>query len=116
MVVRGKRDAERMGEPEEITTTYAAGDYQYLVEDWEDWAENWRYKLDSLKDDLPHQPEYTESASLRMAHQDLEKAIQELYTVPMGTGSWKTPFRNQWEQRFRRAEDQLAKARFQIEK
>jgi len=116
MVVRGKRDVERMGEPEERTTTYARGDYQDLVEDWDDWADDWHRKLSWLENDLPDQPEYTEDAAMRFAHQNLANAIRELDTVPRGTGSWKTPFRNQWESRFSRAEAQLDKARFQIDK
>jgi hypothetical protein len=115
LTARGKRDVERLGEPEEITTTYARGNYQYLVEDWADWADNWRYKLESIKDDMPDKPEASEDIAARLAHQNLERAIAELHTVPMGRGAWKTPFRNQWEPRFRRADKQLNEARRQIE-
>lgn len=116
LVERGKRDVERMGEPEEITTTYYNGDYRYLVEEWEDWAEDWRGKLDRLEDDLPDQPSYQENAALRIAHANLTESMQWLNAVPVGRGQWKTPFRNDWEKCFRHAEEELNKARFQIEK
>ena len=116
LVERGKRDVERMGEPEEISTSYYRGDYKYLVEEWEDWADDWRAKLDRLEDDLPDQPSYQESAALRMAHGNLEKSMQWLNAVPVGRGQWSTPFRSHWEKCFRHAEDELDRARFQIEK
>jgi hypothetical protein len=116
LVDRGKRDVERLGEPEERTTDYYNGDYQYLVEAWEDWAENWRGKLASIERDLPEQPTYQEDAALRFAHGNLSKAISYLYAVPVGRGQWETPFRNHWEKYFRLADEQIDKARFQIEK
>jgi hypothetical protein len=116
MVVRGRRDVERLGEPRQTTTDYFKGDYRKLVEEWEEWAEDWNARLSSIEGDIPDQPDYKENAALRFAHQALSNAIGELYTVPLGRGAWKTPFRNQWENRFRRAQEQLDKARYQLEK
>lgn len=116
LVERGKRKVERLGEPEERTTEYYEGDYQYLIEAWEDWAEDWRGKLSTIEGDLPEQPSYQEDAALRFAHGNLTKAIAYLRAVPVGRGMWKTPSRNHWEKYFRLTEQQLDKARFQIEK
>lgn len=115
LVRRGKRDVERLGEPEELTTTYHKGDYQDLVEDWEVWADRWNRKLERIEDDLPDKPEMMTDPGMRQAHDALVGAIRVLDSVPRGSGAWKTPFRHQWENNFRRAEKELDKARYQLE-
>jgi hypothetical protein len=116
MVASGRREAERMGEPESLTREYFDNDYPNLVAVWDDWAGDWARKLAWLEDDLPDAPSYQESPALKFAARDLENAIRELRAVPTGRGQWKTPFRAQWDNSFTRAERHLSSARFQIEK
>ncbi len=116
MVAHGRRDAERMGEPESLTREYFDNDYPDLVAVWNDWADDWEHKLAWLEDDLPAKPSNQESAALYFAHRDLENAIRELRAVPRGRGQWKTPFRSQWDYSFSRAEQHLANAHHQIDK
>jgi hypothetical protein len=116
MVAHGRKDAERMGEPESLTRDYFDNDYPDLVAVWNDWADDWEHKLAWLEDDLPDRPTNQESAALYFAHRDLENAIRELRAVPTGRGQWKTPFRSQWDNRFTRAEQHLANAHHQIDK
>jgi hypothetical protein len=46
-----------------------------------------------------------------MAYQEVLGAFNEMRLVPYGAGDWPTPFRYQWEERFKSAASSLAGAR-----
>ncbi len=80
----------------------AAGDAQ--IADWDE-------RLSHAAGFLPPPPPFDGVLDYLLAYQSVGSTLNELRRVPVGTGSWPTPFQYQWEQRFNTATMHLSEAR-----
>ena len=110
LIRRGERDVERLGEPQyPLERPGLAGEAH--VRRWNKWARAWDESINDAMYGLPPQPSPSDNPNFFHAIQSLGQAAGELRLVPYGAGSWPTPFRYQWEQRFGSARAAIAEAR-----
>jgi len=115
LIEKGRWEVEELGEPiYELEQIGPEGLEQ--IQRWQRWSREWSERLEASLTGLSVTSPGADESDLFYAHQSLERAVQNLRTVPMGSDSWPTPHRYLWEQRFATAERAIAEARAHLEK
>ncbi|MBW2315308.1 MAG: hypothetical protein JRH10_14045 [Deltaproteobacteria bacterium] len=116
LLLRGQREAERLGEPRYDPDRPAASDRAQIAA-WHRFGERWRRQLgDAMApvERLAPRPHPSREPLRAEALRSLEEAREMLRRIPDGAGMWPTPFRPAWEARFRAASSALARTREQL--
>jgi hypothetical protein len=84
---------------------------QRQIENWGRFYREWDARVTRAARDLPPGPSLDGVTDYVTAHQQVQRAINELRLVPVGIGSWATPFQHQWARHFNTATHALDDAR-----
>jgi len=116
LMVRGLREAERLGEPIYDPDLPSRSD-RGQIQAWARFAERFRRQLDDAMapvESLAPPPNPSREPLRAEAIRSLREAQEMLRRVPNGAGMWPTPFRPAWEARFQAGSAALARARDQM--
>jgi len=115
LIERGRWEVEELGEPNyELDRISPEGQKQ--IQHWQKWSQDWNERLEDSFQGLSVTSTVADNLDYFYAHQCFERAVNDLRNIALGSGSWPTPYRYQWEQRFASAERAIAEARAHLEK